>query len=709
MKRRHNFTTFLIYAAILIGAWMFIVSSMGMNIFGTVTERVSYTVLTDAISQNKVTEIYVDMGTNSTAFVKAKLAESETTGVDTYFTAYAPTDSFIPFLENYEQSASVPKDFKVEYKILSEDSWANILMLLMTLGLMAMLIFFFFSQNSSSGSNGKMMNFGKSKAKMYSGGDTKVTFKDVAGADEEKAELEEIVEFLRSPEKFRKLGARIPKGVLLVGRPGTGKTLIAKATAGEAGVPFFSISGSDFVEMFVGVGASRVRDLFDSAKKNAPCIVFIDEIDAVGRQRGAGLGGGNDEREQTLNQLLVEMDGFEANTGIIVIAATNRSDILDPALTRPGGFDRQIIVHLPDVRGREEILKVHSKNKPIAKTVDLKTIARATSGFTGADLENLMNEAALLSARAGRNDIGMGEINEAIKRVIAGPEKKSRVVTPRDNKITAVHEAGHALIEHLLPNCDKVSEISIIARGMAAGYTISLPDSDDNHMTRGKLLDEITSLLGGRAAESIMLDDITTGAISDIERATEIARKMITAYGMSETLGPISLEGDSEVFVGKDLMKSKTLSDELYALIDNETRAIIDRCYERAQMLINENIDKMNLIVKHLLERESLSGNEFYVLMEEGEEAMLEKFPAGTNSWDVGIIEFATKSQKAKIEPIIDTVEEVQPETVEKITEVMEAMESVNEESEGDTTQEEGNSHVDADEKEGAAEGEKEE
>ncbi len=672
MRKKHNFITFLVYAAILIGAWVFIVSSMGMSIFGTSTERVSYSELTDAITQGEVLELQVDMGRNSTAYVRALLKVSETTNVKTYITCYAPADSLVPFLENYEQNA--PAGFKVVYSILSEDSWANILMVLMTLGLMAMLIFFFFSQNSSSGSGGKMMNFGKSKARMYSGGDTKVTFKDVAGADEEKQELEEIVEFLRSPEKFRKLGARIPKGVLLVGQPGTGKTLIAKATAGEAGVPFFSISGSDFVEMFVGVGASRVRDLFDSAKKNAPCIVFIDEIDAVGRQRGAGLGGGNDEREQTLNQLLVEMDGFEANTGIIVLAATNRSDILDPALMRPGRFDRQIVVHVPDVKGREEILKVHARNKPLSKNVDLKTIARATSGFTGADLENLMNEAALLSARGGRSDIGMGEINEAIKRVIAGPEKKSRVVTERDKKITAVHEAGHAILGYLLPNCDPVSEISIIARGMAAGYTISLPDTDDNHVTRGSLLDEITMLLGGRAAESILLEDIATGAISDIERASQIARRMITVYGMSETLGPISLEGDSEVFVGKDLMRTKTFSDELYSIVDNETRAIIDRCYEKAQMLITENMDKMNLIVKHLLEREALSGREFKVLMDEGEEAFLEKFPVGTNSWDIDILDSPVEKPSKKIEPIVDSVEEVRPETVEKITEAMEAI-----------------------------------
>jgi len=683
LKRRHNFTTFLIYAAILIGAWVFIISSMGMNIFGTVTERVSYSELTDAITKGEVLTVEVDMGKNSTAYVKAYLAESEVTGVDTYITTYAPVDSFIPLLESYSETA--PDTFKVQYKILSEDSWANMLMVLMTLGLMAMLIFFFFSQNSSSGSGGKMMNFGKSKAKMYSGGDTKVTFKDVAGADEEKQELEEIVEFLRSPEKFRKLGARIPKGVLLVGQPGTGKTLIAKATAGEAGVPFFSISGSDFVEMFVGVGASRVRDLFDSAKKNAPCIVFIDEIDAVGRQRGAGLGGGNDEREQTLNQLLVEMDGFEANTGIIVIAATNRSDILDPALMRPGRFDRQITVHVPDVKGREEILKVHVRNKPLAKNVDLRTIARATSGFTGADLENLMNEAALLSARGGRTDIGMGEINEAIKRVIAGPEKKSWIVTDKDKKITAVHEAGHAILGYLLPNSDPVSEISIIPRGSAAGYTIYLPDTDDNHVTRGDLLDNITRLLGGRAAESIMLDDIATGAISDIERASQIARRMITVYGMSETLGPISLEGDSEVFVGKDLMRTKTFSDDLYALVDSETRAIIDRCYEKAQMLINENIDKMNLIVKYLLDREALSGREFYTLMDEGEEAFLEKFPAGMNSWDIDIIQFNEEKRSKKIEPIIDTVEEVQPETVEKITEVIEAMDALQSEESGES------------------------
>lgn len=456
------------------------------------------------------------------------------------------------------------------------------------------------------------MSFGKSKAKLHTDDKKKVTFNDVAGADEEKEELEEIVEFLKSPRRFLELGARIPKGVLLVGPPGTGKTLLARAIAGEAGVPFFSISGSDFVEMFVGVGASRVRDLFENAKKNSPCIVFIDEIDAVGRQRGAGLGGGHDEREQTLNQLLVEMDGFGVNEGIIIVAATNRPDILDPALLRPGRFDRQIPVGRPDIKGREEILQVHAKGKPLEAEVELKTIARGTPGFTGADLENLLNEAALLAARRNKKTIGMREIEDAITRVIAGPEKKSRVISEKDRKLTAYHEAGHAVVMKLLPNADPVHEISIIPRGMAGGYTLSFPEDEKYYMAKSELLDEIIGLLGGRVAEKLVLDDVSTGAQNDLERATAIARKMVTEYGMSENLGPMTFGSkQDEVFIGRDFARSRNYSEEVAAAIDKEMRNIIEEAYNTAQELLQENINRLHRVAERLLEKEKIDRAEF--------------------------------------------------------------------------------------------------
>ncbi|HHY80734.1 MAG TPA: ATP-dependent zinc metalloprotease FtsH, partial [Thermoanaerobacter sp.] len=429
---------------------------------------------------------------------------------------------------------------------------------------------------------------------------------------EEKEELQEIVEFLKYPKKFIELGARIPKGVLLVGPPGTGKTLLAKAVAGEAGVPFFSISGSDFVEMFVGVGAARVRDLFDQAKKNAPCIVFIDEIDAVGRQRGAGLGGGHDEREQTLNQLLVEMDGFSVNEGIIVIAATNRPDILDPALLRPGRFDRHITVGIPDIKGREEILKIHARNKPLAPDVSLQVLARRTPGFTGADLENLMNEAALLAARRGLKQITMAELEEAITRVIAGPEKRSRIMSEKDKKLVAYHEAGHAVVAKLLPNTPPVHEVTIIPRGRAGGYTMLLPEEDKYYMSKSEMMDEIVHLLGGRVAESLVLNDISTGAQNDIERATNIARKMVTEYGMSERLGPMTFGTRSEeVFLGRDLGRTRNYSEEVAAEIDREIKRIIEEAYKRAETLLKDNMDKLHRVAKALIEKEKLNAEEF--------------------------------------------------------------------------------------------------
>ena len=477
----------------------------------------------------------------------------------------------------------------------------------------------------AQGGGNKMMSFGKAHARTQMDPNNRVTFDDVAGADEEKEELKEIVEFMRAPKRFTEMGARIPKGVLLVGPPGTGKTLLAKAVAGEAKVPFFSISGSDFVEMFVGVGASRVRDLFTTAKKCAPAVVFIDEIDAVGRQRGAGLGGGHDEREQTLNQLLVEMDGFAVNEGIIVIAATNRPDILDPALLRPGRFDRQITVNYPDVKGREAILKVHAKGKPLAKEVSLEVLAKRTPGFTGADLENVLNEAAILAARYKKKEIGMTELEEAITRTVVGPEKRSHVITPEDKKITAYHEAGHAVVARVLPNCDPVHEISVIPRGRAAGYTMTMPEDDRDHMSRGKILDEIAMALGGRVAESIFLDDICTGAYSDLQKATELARRMVVEFGMSDEIGPVFLGGQTEVFIAKDWGHQRNFSEEVAARVDKEIRRILEEQYDRARIVLNEHREAMERIVKALIEYEHIDGNDFEKLFK-GEDVELETF-----------------------------------------------------------------------------------
>ena len=522
-----------------------------------------------------------------------------------------------------EDAGSVMQDqinegkLKVETPLPYSPPWW--LTLLPTLGLFIILavFWFIFMQQAGGGGGGgrNMMSFGKSKAKVTADGKTKKSFADVAGADEEKAELQEIVEFLKTPDRFRMLGARIPKGVLLVGPPGTGKTLLAKAVAGEAGVPFFSISGSDFVEMFVGVGASRVRDLFETAKKNSPCIIFIDEIDAVGRHRGAGLGGGHDEREQTLNQLLVEMDGFGDNEGVIIIAATNRPDILDPALLRPGRFDRQVVVDAPDVVGREAILKVHSKGKPLAADVDLSVLAKTTIGFSGADLENLMNEAALLSARNGEKEISMANLEESIMKVVAGPEKKSRKITERERELTAYHEAGHAVVSKMLPTQNRVHQVSIIPRGRAGGYTLSLPKEDTFFNSKTEMLEEIVSLLGGRVAEQISLNDISTGASNDIERATNIAKSMVTKYGMSEVLGARTFgDQNNEVFIGRDYGHTVDYSQDTAAKIDNEIKNIIDDCYQRCVNILTENQDKLNQVAKLLLEKEKIEGDEFDAL-----------------------------------------------------------------------------------------------
>ena len=511
--------------------------------------------------------------------------------------------------------------------------WQTLLTSLIPIALLIGFWFFIMQQSQMGG--GRMMNFGKSRVRLMVSDKKKVTFADVAGADEAKQELEEVVEFLKTPDKFNELGARIPKGVLLFGPPGTGKTLLAKAVAGEAGVQFFTISGSDFVEMFVGVGASRVRDLFEQAKKAAPCIVFIDEIDAVGRQRGAGLGGGHDEREQTLNQLLVEMDGFASNEGIIIIAATNRPDVLDPALLRPGRFDRQIVVDKPDVRGREAILKVHTKGKPVADDVDLDVLARRTPGFTGADLSNLVNEAALLAARRDKKKITMAEMEEAIERVLAGPERKSHVMTDEEKRLTAYHEGGHTLVGLLLEHADPVHKVTIIPRGRAGGYMLSLPKEDRSYRTRSELIDRIKVALGGRVAEEVVLGEISTGASSDIQQATRIIRSMIMEYGMSDAIGPIAYgEENHQVFLGRDLNRERNYSEEIAGEIDREVRRYIEEAYEACRTIIVENRDKLDLIAKELLERETLSAAELEELMTKG--AISEKDKQNDDTDDTG-------------------------------------------------------------------------
>lgn len=527
------------------------------------------------------------------------------------FSTVAPNDSKL-----VEKLEAKKVDIKAE--LPPQPPWwmsilSSILPMLIIVGLWFMLM------NQGGAGGGKVMNFGKSRARRYDEEKLKITFKDVAGADEAKQELEEVVEFLKHPQKYNDLGAKIPKGVLLYGPPGTGKTLLAKAVAGEAGVPFFSISGSDFVEMFVGVGASRVRDLFDQAKKSAPCIVFIDEIDAVGRQRGAGLGGGHDEREQTLNQLLVEMDGFSANEGIIMIAATNRPDILDPALLRPGRFDRQIVVDRPDIKGRTEILKVHVKGKPIGQDVNLDVIAQRTPGFTGADLSNLVNEAALLTARKDKKAINMPEMEEAAERVIMGPERKSRVISDKEKRLTAYHEGGHTIVGMLLEHTDPVHKVTIIPRGRAGGYTLSLPKEDKYYATRSEMLDELKVLLGGRVAEALVLKEISSGASNDLQRATQLARQMICEYGMSENIGPVTFgHRQDQVFLGRDIARDKDYSEEVAAEIDKEVRSFMEDAYAATEKLLSDNIDKLHVIAKALMEKETLEEEEINQLVRYG-------------------------------------------------------------------------------------------
>lgn len=563
-------------------------------------QEISYTHFLQQVQEKKVEKVTIVDNT-----IRGKLKDG------TEFTTVVPND---PSLIGTLRDEGV--DIKAEQP--PQPPWwttifSSILPMLLLIG-----VWFFIMQQTQGGGN-RVMSFGKSRAKLHSEEKIKVSFKDVAGADEAKQELEEVVEFLKHPKKFNDLGARIPKGVLLFGPPGTGKTLLARAVAGEAGVPFFSISGSDFVEMFVGVGASRVRDLFEQAKKNAPCIVFIDEIDAVGRQRGAGLGGGHDEREQTLNQLLVEMDGFGVNEGIIIIAATNRPDILDPALLRPGRFDRQVTVDRPDVKGRQEILKVHTRGKPVAKDVDLDVLARRTPGFTGADLSNLVNEAALLAARRNKKRIEMPELEEASERVVAGPERKSKVISDKERKLTAYHEAGHALVGMLLPNADPVHKVSIIPRGRAGGYTLMLPKEDRYYATRSELLDQLKTFLGGRVAEELVLKEISTGAQNDLERATDLVRKMITQWGMSENLGPITFgRRQEQVFLGRDIAQDRNYSEEVAYAIDQEVRRLIEEAYAKTQEILRTNMAKLELMANALLERETLEAHELEELMKDG-------------------------------------------------------------------------------------------
>ena len=612
---KKNLSTPLIYLVLLV---VIIALVSGFDPRGNSAEEVSYNDFIQLVREEKVA--YVDITDLQLVglYVDSELSQET-------FPAKYDFYTYIPSLEAYredmtiltEELKGIPRDqvtnadFPVESMANPTPKpsiWEGLLPYVLMIGALAVLYYFMFR---SQGGGNSVMNFGKSRARTQMDPGKKVTFADVAGADEEKEELREVVEFMRSPKRFTEMGARIPKGVLLVGPPGTGKTLLAKAVAGEAGAPFFSISGSDFVEMFVGVGASRVRDLFSTAKKCAPAVVFIDEIDAVGRQRGAGLGGGHDEREQTLNQLLVEMDGFAINEGIIVLAATNRPDILDPALLRPGRFDRQITVNYPDVKGREEILKVHAKGKPLAEDVSLAVLAKRTSGFTGADLENVLNEAAILAARYKKKKITMLELEEAITRTVVGPEKKSRVVTDEDKKVTAYHEAGHAIVALKMPHCDPVHEVSIIPRGAAAGYTMTMPDTDDNHVSRGKILDEICMCMGGRVAESIALDDVCTGAIGDLKRASELARRMVIEFGMSDAIGPVFLGGDTEVFIAKDWGHQRNYSEEVAAKVDAEMRRILEEQFDRAKAVLEENREAMDRVVKALLEYERIDGDQF--------------------------------------------------------------------------------------------------
>ena len=607
MQKKRIGSIVVLLAVVIVLLFM---STMFMRMMTQPEKSYTYSEIVYLFEDQKVEEFSMDVGSGEMTLKAA--GESKTITYRVAAPAYF-LEQVLPMIDAYNEAHP---DARLEYNLIpaTDNSWLwSVVPYLVLIAGMCVLWFFMFKQANGGA---KMGQFGKANMKTPAQSGKKTTFADVAGADEEKEELAEIVEFLKSPKKFNELGARIPKGVLLVGPPGTGKTLLARAVAGEAGVPFFSISGSDFVEMFVGVGASRVRDLFEQAKKNAPSIIFIDEIDAVGRHRGAGLGGGHDEREQTLNQLLVEMDGFGANEGVIVIAATNRRDILDPALLRPGRFDRQVVVNYPDVKGREEILKVHARNKPLGFDVDLSVVAKSTAGFTGADLENLLNEAALLAARKGRKAIIEQDIEDATIKVVAGPEKRSKVVSEKEKKLTAYHEAGHAIATFYSDTQDPVHEVSIIPRGMAGGYTLSLPEHDKSYMSRKEMREEIVTLLGGRVAESLVLDDISTGASNDLERATKLAKSMVTRYGFSEKLGPVVYgQDDGEPFLGRDFNHIRDYSENVAAEIDNEVREIIDTGYETVKEILTAHMDQLHLVAKYLMDKEKIDGATFEKLM----------------------------------------------------------------------------------------------
>lgn len=605
MKRFKNLA---VYAVILFLIGIFVL----MLLRGDSTRDTKYSDILNYFREGKVETFTVDSST-----LELKLKEPNAQGKTEEKYSLYNVGLFLEDVKNYIKNPETGEP-TMQYDLIPQTQtpvWVSAIPYVLIIIMIAVFGFFMFGQMNGGGGAGKAMSFSKARLKLGNDSKAKVMFKDVAGADEEKEELAEVVDFLKNPKRFTDLGARIPRGILMVGSPGTGKTYLARATAGEAGVPFFQISGSDFVELYVGVGASRVRDTFDQAKKNAPCIVFIDEIDAVGRQRGAGLGGGNDEREQTLNQLLVEMDGFEKNEGVIVMAATNRPDILDSALLRPGRFDRQIVIHLPDVKAREEILKIHSRQKPLADDVNLNHVAKSTAGFSPADLENIMNESALLCARRRHKKITAQDVDDAILKVIVGVEKKSAVKIPKDRRITAVHEAGHAVVSRFLENQDPVHEISIIPRGMAAGYTYYVPSEDKQHMSKKEILDSIVGLLGGRVAEEVVLDDVCTGASNDIERATALARDMVTKYGMSR-LGAISFGGDNDqVFLGRDLTTQRNCSDDTAAKIDAEIKRIIDEAYARAKSILEEHKQELVKVSDYLIEREKLSADEFDSIM----------------------------------------------------------------------------------------------